>query len=325
MKNSLLGLLAWRHISNKYKKKKLLVLLKDALDAIQAEAMKSLELGNSILLEDIFNAIEIRLPVGTTLDMLAIKLNDSLNSTLRVDLDAHGQATIVKVAEKDRRSVPLHQMTTSVVASGADGPAFPPAFDDASQMWGSQQNGPFSHEDADDSSDSSIDSGESDISSDDELDVEMHLAEDIPEDFLGIQNSHQLTHQADEITGVSHPAEENIHEARLASEGNVVPRNPVTQPDQVHVHLSKDDINEDCPGIHNGHQLTEIPRDSSFAEENKETSLGDEGDTVSRSQVGQVGQVHVRAQSVETTFPQDAIDIPSVPAVLTENDHVSLE
>ncbi|CAK4806247.1 unnamed protein product [Aphanomyces euteiches] len=265
-------------------------LLKDALDAIQAESMKSLELGNSILLEDIFNAIEIRLPVGTTLDILAIKLNDSLNSTLRVDLDAHGQATIVKVAEKDRRSVPLHQMTTSVVASGADGPAFPPAFDDASQMWGSQQNGPFSDEDADDSSDSSIDSGESDISSDDELDVEMHLAEDIPEDFLGIQNSHQLTHQADEITGVSYPAEENIHEARLASEGNVVPRNPVTQADQVHVHLSKDDINEDCPGIHNGHQLTEIPRDSSSAEENKETSLGDEGDTVSRSQVGQVGQ-----------------------------------
>ncbi|KAG9398540.1 hypothetical protein AC1031_014322 [Aphanomyces cochlioides] len=297
-------------------------LLKDALDAIQAEAMKSLELGNSILLEDIFNAIEIQLPAGTTQDMLAIKLNDSLNSTLRVDLDAHGQATIVKVAEKVRRSVPLHQMTTSVVASGVDGPAFPPAFDDASQMWGSQQNGPFSDEDADDSSDSSIDSGESDVSSDDELGVEMHLAEDIPEDFLGIQNSHQLTHQADEITGVSHPAEENIHEANLASEGDVVPRNQVPQADQVHVHLSKNDITEDCPGIHNGHQIThlvlEIPRDSSSAEENNETSLGDEGDTLSRSHVDQAVQVHVLAQSVEKTVPQDTIDTPSVPAVWTE-------
>ncbi|KAG9398535.1 hypothetical protein AC1031_014317 [Aphanomyces cochlioides] len=162
-------------------------IIKEAIQAFEAEAMKALETTSYVFLDGVFNAAGINLPSGMTKDAFLDKLEESLHYTLKVNWNTYehcaswGDST-------PRPATASNDCFSRCATTWWTEAAI--LFEETNEMSGSE-HGDASSDDADvNSSENGFDSGESDQSSDGELEGEMHLVEeDIPEDFLGIYNA----------------------------------------------------------------------------------------------------------------------------------------
>ncbi|CAK4188184.1 unnamed protein product [Aphanomyces euteiches] len=259
-------------------------IIKEAMKAFEAEAMKALETKSYVFVDDVFNAAGINLPSGMTKDAFLDKLEESLHYTLKVNwntYEVYGQPSIVRVGKTAQQDLPLHQMTASVVAPRLGGQKRQLLFEERDEMSGSE-HGDGSSDDADDnSSENGFDSGESDQSSDDELGNEMHLAEeDIPENFLGIDDSNL---RSQEVHDDFHSPQDDNDTADNDAGG-------------ADTDISRDEADDDLNRAEDG---------------NSSKSLQDDDLKVSPCQVQQGEEAHSNAQPANESITQVKVDAPS--------------